>query len=211
METTVKTETQNKPVAPATQGGRTVRIVQGRKGPRQGQGGVAPGKDGKGGFSKSGPRKGGGRRSDKPRSEFENKLLEIRRVVRVMGGGRRFSFAVSMVIGDKKGRVGIGTGKSSDTPLAIEKAIRDAENKLVRIPLTKEASIPHQVEAKYSSALVSIMPTKSKGITAGSAMRTVLELAGVQAVTGKILSRSKNKTNIAKASIKALLNSSISK
>lgn len=200
METTEKKEvnTEAKTTTPE-KGGRTVRMVRGRKGPR---GAGKPGADGKKG---GGPRGRGGRgRGDKPRSEFDNKLLEIRRVTRVMSGGRRFSFAASVVIGDKKGRVGVGTGKSSDTPLAIEKAIRDAEKKLVRIPLTKSGSIPHEVEAKYASATISIIPTKSKGVTAGSAVRSVLELAGVRSVTGKILSRSKNKTNIARATIKAL-------
>lgn len=191
----IKTQTEEK--ATPAKGGRTVRMVRGgRRGPR------GAGKDGA--DKKGGPRSRGPRRGDKPRSEFDNKLLDIRRVTRVMAGGRRFSFAASVVVGDKKGRVGVGTGKSSDTPLAIEKAIRDAQKKLVRVPLTKDGSIPHDVQAKYASATVSLIPTKSKSVTAGSAVRIVLELAGVKAVTGKILSRSKNKMNIARATVKAL-------
>jgi len=195
-------KTTEKKVAPLPKtGGRTVRMVRGaRKGVR--------GKDGSGDASKRGPRKGGrgGRRDGggRERSEFDNKLLEVRRVTRVVAGGRRFSFAASVVIGDKKGRVGVGTGKSGDTPLAIEKAIRDAKKHLVKVPMTKNSSIPYEVQAKYASATVSIIPTKTKSVTAGSALRYVLELAGVQAVTGKILSRSKNKTNIARATVKAL-------
>lgn len=205
METHTDTKDTKQETADTPQTkGRTVRMVRGRKGPRS--------KDGEkvGDAKRGAPRGKGPRRGDKPRSEFDNKLLDIRRVTRVVAGGRRFSFAASVVIGDKKGRVGVGTGKSSDTPLAIEKAIRDAQKNLVRIPLTKHNSIPHEVEAKYASAQVSIIPTKSKGVTAGSAVRNVIELAGIVAVTAKILSRSKNKTNIARATIKALSQARVS-
>ncbi|PIR38587.1 MAG: 30S ribosomal protein S5 [Candidatus Zambryskibacteria bacterium CG10_big_fil_rev_8_21_14_0_10_42_12] len=206
--------TEKKEIAPLPKtGGRTVRMVRGgRRGsarPATKEGGDKAGapKDARGGRDRRGGR-GGDRRE---RSEFDNRLLEVRRVTRVVSGGRRFSFAASVVIGDKKGRVGVGTGKSSDTPLAIDKAVRDAKKNLVRIPTTKNGSIAHEVQAKYASATVSVMPTRSKSITAGSALRYVLELAGIQAVTGKILSRSKNKTNIARATIKALKDVRVSK
>ena len=206
MAEETKTTTEKK-IAPLPKtGGRTVRMVRGGKRGTRGPAGKegenkTPNKDGKGG----GRERRGGRPGDRrERSEFDNRLLEVRRVTRVVSGGRRFSFAASVVIGDKKGRVGVGTGKSGDTPLAIDKAVRDAKKHLVKIPMTKSASIPHEVQAKYASAVVSIVPTKSKSVTAGSALRYVLELAGIQAVTGKILSRTKNKTNIARATIKAL-------
>lgn len=121
-----------------------------------------------------------------------------------MAGGRRFSFSVSMVIGDKKGKVGVGIGKAGDTQLAIEKAVRDAKKHMIQIPLDKEMRIPHDVDAKYASSEVKIMPAPGRGLVAGSSVRTVLELGGVKDVTAKLLSRSKNKLNNAKAAVEAL-------
>lgn len=144
------------------------------------------------------------RRPEKVRQEFDNKLISIRRVTRVVSGGRRFSFSAAIVVGDRKGRVGVGLGKAGDTPIAVEKAVRDAKKNMVRINLNKKGSIPHQVEAKYSSSVVVIMPAPGKGVIAGSSVRTVLELAGIKEVSTKILSRSKNKINIARATVKAL-------
>jgi small subunit ribosomal protein S5 len=144
------------------------------------------------------------RRPERVRQEFDNKTISVRRVTRVTSGGRRFSFSIAMVVGDKKGRVGVGIGKASDTPIAIEKAMRSAKKAMVTIPLNKRNSIAHPVEAKYASAQVSLMPAPGKGMIAGSAVRIVLELAGIKEVSSKILSRSKNKLNIARATIKAL-------
>ena len=84
-------------------------------------------------------------RNPKQQSEYQQKLLDLRRVARVVAGGRRFSFRAALVIGDQKGRVGIGVGKATDTPLAIEKAFRKARNGIITIPLTKKRSIPHEV------------------------------------------------------------------
>jgi len=144
------------------------------------------------------------RRPERVRQEFDNKTISVRRVTRVVAGGRRFSFSIAMVIGDKKGRVGVGIGKAGDTPIAIEKAMQNAKKNMITVPLTSKSSIAHPVEAKYSSAVVSIMPAPGKGMISGSAVRVVLELAGVKEVSSKILSRSKNKLNIARATIKAL-------
>lgn len=144
------------------------------------------------------------RRPERVRQEFDNKIISIRRVTRVVAGGRRFSFSIAMVVGDKKGRVGIGVGKAGDTPIAVDKAMRAAKKSIVKIALDKNGLISHPVEAKYSSAKVSITPAPGKGVIAGSAVRTVLELAGIKEVSSKILSRSKNKINIARATIKAL-------
>ncbi|HEX8946834.1 MAG TPA: 30S ribosomal protein S5 [Candidatus Paceibacterota bacterium] len=149
------------------------------------------------------PREGRGR-VERARSEFDQVTLEVRRVARVMAGGRRFSFSVTVVIGDRKGRVGVGIGKGADTALAVEKAVRDARKHLVSIVRTEGNSIPHTVEAKYASSVVMIVPSAGRGIVTGSAMRTVLELAGVNDVVGKILSRSKNKLTIARATVAAL-------
>lgn len=155
-------------------------------------------------------RGGGGRRQrrggrqERVRPEFDQKIVSIRRVTRVMAGGRRFSFSVSMVIGDKKGKVGVGIGKAGDTQLAIEKAVRNAKKHMIQVPMTKEGHIPHDVHTKYASSEVMIMPAPGRGLVAGSSVRTVLELAGVKDVTAKIFSRSKNKLNNARAAVEAL-------
>jgi small subunit ribosomal protein S5 len=144
------------------------------------------------------------RRRERPRNEFDQRMLAIRRVTRVASGGRRFSFSVTMVIGDHKGRVGIGIGKAGDTSLAIDKAVKDAKKNMITVPLNKTKSIPHDVSAKYNSAQVMLMPAPGRGIVAGSALRDALELMGANDVNAKVISGSKNKLNIARATIKAL-------
>lgn len=144
------------------------------------------------------------RREERGRSEYDQKLISIRRVTRVIAGGRRFSFSVALVIGDHKGSVGVGTGKAGDTALAIEKALRQAKKNLVKVKLTKEMRVPHPIAAKYCASEVVIMPAPGRGLIAGGSVRNVLELAGIRDVTSKILSRSKNKLNNAQAVIKAL-------
>jgi small subunit ribosomal protein S5 len=144
------------------------------------------------------------RRMQRPKPEFEQKILDIRRVTRVSSGGRRFSFSVAMVIGDKNGRVGLGIGKAGDTSLAIDKAIKNAKKTMFRVTTTKTMSIPHPVSAKFCASEVMIMPAPERGTIAGGAPRDVLVLAGVKDVNAKILSRSKNHLNNAKAAIKAL-------
>lgn len=146
----------------------------------------------------------GGRREERSRPEFDQKIISIRRVTRVMAGGRRFSFSVSVVIGDKKGRVGVGVAKAGDTQLAIEKAVRQARKHMITVPLDSEGRLPHDVHAKFASSEVMIIPAAGRGLVAGSSVRTVLELAGVKDVTAKLFSRSKNKLNNAQAAITAL-------
>lgn len=160
----------------------------------------------RGGRDNRGPRRPrrGPRREERARPEYEQKIISIRRVTRVMAGGRRFSFSVTMVIGDKKGKVGVGIGKAGDTQLAIEKAMRDAKKNLFNVPMNKDHHIPHDVHVKYASSEVMIMPAPGRGLVAGSSVRTVLELAGVKDVTAKIFSRSKNKLNNARAAVEAL-------
>lgn len=167
-----------------------------RGGPRRRRGGN---NDRKGGRR---PRRGG--RPERVRPEFDQKIVSIRRVTRVMAGGRRFSFSVSMVIGDKKGKVGVGIGKAGDTQLAIEKAVRDAKKNMIVVPMDKDGRIPHDVHVKYASSEVMMIPAAGRGLVAGSSVRTVLELAGVKDVTAKIFSRSKNKLNNARAAVEAL-------
>lgn len=169
----------------------------------RGRGGVRGGSGRKGGTSSRG---GGGRgpKTERARPEFDNKLIQIRRVTRVVSGGRRFSFSVAVVAGNRKGSVGVGVGKAADTTLAIEKALKDAKKNLVKVALTDQMMIFHGVEAKYTSSRVMIIPAPGRGMVAGSSVRNVLELAGIKNVTAKILSGSKNKLNNARAAIKAL-------
>jgi len=159
---------------------------------------------GRGALRGRAPRGGGRARPPRERGEFEQVTIDVRRVARVMAGGRRFNFSLVIVIGDKKGRVGVGLGKAADTALAIDKATRDAKKHLFTVPRTSTGSIPHQVSAKYAASTIEIIPSKGRGLVAGSAMRTVLDLAGVTDVVTKIHSRSKNKLTIARATIAAL-------
>ncbi len=162
------------------------------------------------GFGAPGQRGGGRpgqRRDGRPglaRDEFENKILTIRRVTRVVSGGKRFNFSVYIVVGDKKGSVGVGTGKAGDTSQAIEKAMKNAKKNMIKVKLTKEMSIPCETSVKYSSAVVTLKPASGKGMIAGSSVRDVLVLAGVKDVNAKVLSRTKNKINNARATVEAL-------
>ena len=150
---------------------------------------------------RGGPR-GGGRDYAPP--EFEQKMINIRRVTRVVKGGRRFSFSVLLVIGNRKGKVGLGVGKAADISLALEKAFREAKKRLLTLTLDKQSSIPHEVAAKFNSSRVIIRPAPGRGIVAGSAMRVILDLAGIRGVSAKILSPSKSQLNNARATMRAL-------
>ena len=172
--------------------------------PRSGFGG---GQGARGSFRGAGGRDGarkGPAREPRAKPEFDQKIISIRRVTRVAAGGRRFTFSVAMVAGNRKGWVGVGTGKAGDTAVAIDKAMRSAKKHMVKLNLTKEMSIPYEVNAKYCSARVTIRPNKAKGLVAGSAARSVLELGGVKNITSKLFSGSKNHLNIARATINAL-------
>ncbi len=189
-----QTQTQAQP-----QSGAPARSYQGGGNRRPGPGGYRGGSAG----GPRGPRRGGPR-GEKPRSEFDQKTLVVRRVTRVVAGGRRFAFSVAVVTGNKKGSVGVGIGKAGDTSQAIQKALADAKKSMITLNLTKTHSITGPGEAKNSSARVMVFPNKGRGLVAGSAVRTVLELAGVKDVTAKVTSPSKNKLNIARAAIDAL-------
>jgi len=160
-----------------------------------------------GGNREGGFKKNTGRRSNRPekvKSEFDQRILNIRRVVRVVTGGRRFSFSVAIVIGNHKGSVGVGTGKGLDTALAIDKSLKNAKKNVIKVNLVKGNSIAHEVGVKYSSANIVIRPAEGRGLIAGSAVRDIFELAGISDVSAKIISPSKNKLNIARATILAL-------
>ncbi len=179
--------------------------------PRGERNAFVPRNDNRGGDKRGGPggprrdnRRGGPRREQRAKPEFDQKIVSLRRVTRVTSGGRRFAFSVCVVAGNRKGMVGVGQGKATDTPLAIEKAFRDAKKNMITVNTTKGMSIPHEVNAKYAASVVKIMPAPGKGLLAGSSVRTVLELAGLREVSSKLLSRSKNSANNAYVAIKAL-------
>lgn len=184
-----------RPFSPRGAGGP--RGAAGRGGARGGHGGARQGAPRKGG-----PR--GGQSFERARPEFDSKLIQIRRVARVVAGGRRFSFSVALVAGNRKGSVGVGVGKAGDTALAVEKAMKNAKKNMIKARLTNTMSLPHEVAAKESSARVMIIPAPGRGMVAGSAVRNVLDLVGAKDVSAKILSGSKNKLNIARAAVKAL-------
>ncbi len=193
MNNDISTETITEPTVPATTPAvASAAPVAAHAGPRRER---AP-------RARRAPRRGG--RDDRTRSEYDQKTLQVRRVARVVAGGRRFNFSVLVAIGNRKGSVGVGTGKAADTSAAVDKATNAAKQALIKVARTETQSIAHQVEAKYSSAIVVIRPAPNKGLIAGSATRTVLELAGITNVSAKILSGSKNKLNIARATIEAL-------
>lgn len=148
-------------------------------------------------------RKFKGDRKKKEKPEFEQKLLDLARVTRVVKGGRRFSFRATMVIGDKKGRVGVGVGKGSDVSNAIGKAVNDAKKGMITIDISK-GTIPYDMSIKMGSAKVMLKPAKEgRGIVAGGAVRAVVDLAGIKDIVSKSLGTS-NKLNVARATIEAL-------
>ena len=144
------------------------------------------------------------RRKDKrEKDEFDSKILDIARVARVVKGGRRFSFRTTVIAGDKKGRVGIGIGKGADVVSGMNKATAKAKKNLIKVNI-KDDTIPYEISEKYGAAKVFLKPAKKgRGVSAGGAIRTVVELAGIENISAKILG-SANKINNAKATLKAL-------
>ncbi len=146
---------------------------------------------------------GRGRRNDRQDREFDQKLIEIARVTRVMAGGKRMSFRACIVIGDKKGRVAMGMRKGADVSIAINKAVTAAKKQMINVTIVND-TIPHQIEQKFGGARVLLKPApKGTGIIAGGPVRAVLELAGIKNVVSKMLG-SKSKANNVKATIAAL-------
>jgi small subunit ribosomal protein S5 len=140
-------------------------------------------------------------RNKKP--EFDQKLLDLARVVRVVKGGRRFSFRATMIIGNRKGKVGLGVSQGTDVARAINKAVETAKKSMI-IVKRLDSTISYRVDEKFCGAQIMIKPAKDgKGIVAGGAMRLIFELAGIRNITAKSLGSS-NKINIAKATLKAL-------
>lgn len=135
--------------------------------------------------------------------QYAHEVLEVARVVRVVKGGRRFRFRITVLVGDKNGRVGFGIGKSRDVQQGMRKAQAQAEKNMVRVPLT-DGTIAHPVEAKFKAAHVLLKPARpGTGVIAGGAVRVVAELAGIRDVVSKVYGSS-NKISNVEATLKAL-------
>ncbi len=142
--------------------------------------------------------------NEKTKDEFESKLLDLARVTRVAAGGRRFRFRAVVVTGNKAGKVGVGVAKGSDVAQAIEKATRLSKKNLITFPIVED-TIPHEVLVKFGAAKVLLRPQKKgRGLVAGGTVRIICNLAGIKNVSSKILGRTSNKLNNARATIEAL-------
>ncbi len=142
-------------------------------------------------------------RFDKPKDDFETKLLDLARTSHMRAGGKKIGFRAVVITGDKKGKVGIGVGKGKDVALAVEKATRFARKSLVTVPVINE-TIPHQVYSKYGAAEIILKPQrKGRGLVAGGVVRMVCNLAGLKNISAKVLGRTGNKLNNAQATLNA--------
>jgi len=139
-------------------------------------------------------------------SEWQERVVQIRRVTKVVKGGKKLSFRAILVIGNEKGQVGVGVGKASDVIGAVKKAVTDGKKNLVTIPMTKDNSIPHIITGRSGAAKVIMRPSApGSGVIAGGAVRTMLELGGVKNILAKQLG-SDNPLNNARAAADALGN-----
>jgi len=141
---------------------------------------------------------------ERPRDEFESKLLDLARVTRVTAGGKRLRFRAVIIVGNKQGKVGIGASKGLDVAQSVEKATRLAKKNLIEVPMVGD-TIPHEVYAKFGAAKVLLKPQrKGRGLVAGGVVRVICALGGIKNISSKILGRTGNKLNNAQAVIKAL-------
>ena len=140
---------------------------------------------------------------DPTQLELEDRVVSINRVTKVVKGGRRLRFAALVVVGDKNGHVGFGTGKAQEVPEAIRKAIEDAKKNLIEVPMV-ESTIPHEVIGRYSGGNILMKPAKEgSGVSAGGPVRAILELAGVADITSKSLGSS-TPINMVRATVQGL-------
>ena len=155
-------------------------------------------------FDKRRPRNNNRPNNSKPKSDLEDKVIEIRRVTKVVKGGRQFRFAATVVVGNRKGMVGLGTGKAKEMPDAVKKATQAASKNLIKVELIDNRTISHDIIVKEGACRVMLKPAKEgTGVKAGGPVRDVLELAGVKDVLSKSLGSS-TKINAARATLRAL-------
>ena len=138
-------------------------------------------------------------------SEFEERVVYINRVSKTVKGGRRMSLVALVVVGDGKGNVGVGMGKSAEVPMAISKASLDAKKNMFHVPVTDQGTIPHEVLGHFGAGRIIIKPAvEGTGVIAGGAVRAVLEAVGIKDIYTKCL-RSNNPQNVVKATMQGLL------
>lgn len=197
-------ETQAQEAAPAAS--TEARPPRGERGQRRGPGGQGgPGGRGRGPGDRPGGRgpNAGQQQEDPERSEWKEKVIQIRRVTKVVKGGKKMSFRAVVVVGNGKGQVGIGIGKSNEVIGAIQKGVAAAKKTLITVPL-HNTTIPHPVQCKAGGSVVVLRPaSKGTGVIAGGAARALLELAGVENILSKSLG-SNSPLNVARATLKGL-------
>lgn len=187
-----KANNNNKPVASAANtAAKDIYGNRGQKGGRNQAGGGSRG------------RRGGDRGRDAARDEFEQRILDISRVTRVMAGGKRMSFRACVAIGDKKGKVGVGLGKGADVTMAVNKAVNKAKKTMIKVETIND-TITHVIRQKTGAAKLMFKPARQgRGVIAGGVSRVIFELAGIKNVTSKQLGTN-NKINNARCTIEAL-------
>jgi len=141
---------------------------------------------------------------EKIKDEFETKLLDLARTSHTRAGGKRMGFRAVIIIGNKKGKVGLGLAKGKDVALAVEKATRAARKNIIEVPIIED-TIPHEIYSKFGAAKILLKPQrKGRGLVAGGTVRVICNLSGIKNISSKVLGRTGNKLNNAMATINAL-------